>query len=751
MLVLVVLISVAVALVSGALLSYASTEMRLNRRNVIRLEAKNAAESALEYGAAELASRFRADKGFSASSLVSAPIGIHADRLDTLFATSSTSPSAVDHSQIRLYVSKPSDVFTRVISRTEDNNAYDPLAGQIVKSRIVRLLAQAPAASSAAGSTIAYATQAFEVRDSKLFNYAIFYNLRMEFHPGANMNISGPVHSNEDFHISSDYTVNFYDTVTSASRMIASGYDDDRSSRVTGINFLTGYDASNSPLVTPIAGHTFAITPTGTQTTYVDSDLAARAPGNEFSDVASQLWRGNLQDRSLGVERQNPPGVLDPVDARKLILPPDPTPRASMTTEQRSIEDQKFSRKAGLYVVVDRVTTGSGGSAVTSPRVTVLTSADDAIAFKASSNRTNWISSNSSKVVTAPSGLITTTRRMRDNREGKVVNMVDIDVGLLRNVVVSGGDAEATKVQNAWTGAVYVEVEDPTRGFTTTSDIPIATGARSAQVAGAGTGTGTATAVRLINGQRLPNRPGANSEAGFSFVTNAPVYVAGHYNANGVLGPEETPDGSERLPDPGWDAGTPTNYADDIEVPALVAGDAINILSQAWVDGTGKPIGDGKESNLDTADNRGRLPVHTEISTVVMGGIVETDSGRADYSGGVENYFRLHEHWGQSGNQKTLRYRGSIVALFTSAYGASEWAFGGSRYTAPTRNWGFHDFLRNDRSPPFTPSIRTFRRLDYRDIPQAEFQTLLADAAYGFTLMNGTVEEDEEEVEAEAE
>ncbi|MCU0791828.1 MAG: hypothetical protein MUE42_03010 [Opitutaceae bacterium] len=734
-LVLVALITLAVGIVSGVLLRYAATESRLNRRNVMRLEAKNAAEAALEYGAAELATRLRADQGFNTSSLVSSPIGIHSARLGSLYASGSSAPTTVAPTDIRLYVGRASDPFSHVISKNDPNNAYDPLVGQIVRSRIIRLLASAPASLPGLGTTTAYATQAFEVRDSKLFNYAIFYNLRMEFHPGAAMEVWGPVHSNEAFHLSTAASLGFFDTVTTADRFIAAGFATGKGT-AGNISFPSGYDPSGNLLTTSINGHSFRTSPTGNTVTYVDSQLGDRATGHLFSEAASQIWRGNLQDRSHGIERQTPPGVLNPNDARKLIQPPDPS--NSLTTEQRSIEAQKFSRKAGLYVVVDRVAPSVVGGVLggtTTPRVTVFTNATDALAFKSSANRALWLATNSAKVVEPPSGLVTTTRRLRDNRENKTVNMVDVDIGVLRSAVTTASPTAAqAKIQNAWTGAVYVEVEDPTRGFETTSDISVASGASSGSVHGAGTGTGTATAVRLLNGRRLPTRPSASSEAGLSFVTNAPVYVAGHYNANGSFGTAASPDGSERSPDPGWDNGTPNNPADDTEVPSLVAGDSINILSANWVDAAGRPVGDGRESNLNAT--KGREPVATEISTVFMGGIVETNPANlTQYSGGVENYFRLHENWANS-DAKTLRYRGSIVALFTSAYATARWpGTGGNFYNAPRRRWGFHDFLKNDMAPPFTPTLRTFRRLDFRDISRAEFDTLLANASYGFTLM----------------
>lgn len=727
-LVMVTLVAVCVSLIVGSLLSYALVEARINRANVLRLEAKNAAEAALEYGAAELAVRFQANRNFDSTSLVSNPVSTHSTRFATLFAAAADAPTSVVPGSVRLHVSNTSSILTRRIDAKDPENAFDPLRGQTVNSRYVRLLATATARAGGRDHA-AYASQAFEVRDSQLFNYAIFYNLPMEFHPSPAMEVWGPVHSNEDVYLTAGNSVHYFDTFTTAGRMLAEAISTTGRPSGRSIHFTTGEDSNKDgkPDTIGINGHNFTVGK-NTVTTHVDSLLSSRAAGHTFADAASQLWRGNAQDVSLGVERQNPPGVLSPADARRLIEPPDFSTSANL-----SIEEQKFSRKAGLYIVVDK--------AGTAPRVSVFSNAADARAFKNAANRSNWLTANPGKVITEPKDSIKSTRRLRDQREDKTINLIDIDLGKMRTALRTTASSPADDkfrfkngtdwdYKNGWTGAIYVEVENPNAGFTTTSDIGAVSGGDSSKVHGAGTGTGTATAVRLLNGQQLPSLAPTtthpNPEHGFTFATNAPVYVAGHFNANGNFGTATSPDGSERSPDPGYQNGTPDKLDNHTEVPALVAGDAINILSAAWLNATGNPVGDGRENNLD---GKGRIAADTEISAVFMGGIVNTPAGGAGYSGGVENYPRFHEKW----DGKTMRYRGSIVALFNSAHGTGAWPK--ALYGAPTRKWGFHDFLKDGKYPPFTPTLRTYRRIDYRDITKTEYEALLADNANGFRQM----------------
>ena len=71
------------------------------------------------------------------------------------------------------------------------------------------------------------------------------------------------------------------------------------------------------------------------------------------------------------------------------------------------------------------------------------------------------------------------------------------------------------------------------------------------------------------------------------------------------------------------------------------------------------------------------------------------------YSGGVENFLRMLESWGTSGD---LWYNGSIMAMFPSRYATNFWQQTGNYYDAPTRHWAFDtNFVNPARLPPCTP------------------------------------------------
>jgi hypothetical protein len=81
-----------------------------------------------------------------------------------------------------------------------------------------------------------------------------------------------------------------------------------------------------------------------------------------------------------------------------------------------------------------------------------------------------------------------------------------------------------------------------------------------------------------------------------------------------------------------------------------------------------------------------------------VAGVKTTTAGQ--YNGGLENYPRLHENW--SGTN--LNIKGSFVELWNSSVATGNWAYGGSQYTAPNRNWSYNAAYNNPSNlPPFTP------------------------------------------------
>jgi Tfp pilus assembly protein PilX len=120
-------------------------------------------------------------------------------------------------------------------------------------------------------------------------------------------------------------------------------------------------------------------------------------------------------------------------------------------------------------------------------------------------------------------------------------------------------------------------------------------------------------------------------------------------------------------------------------------GDAVNILSNNWSD----PGGCNSASN-------------TTYNAAFFGGNVPTPEGGGTYSGGLENYPRMHESW----SGKTAYINGSFINLWSSSQATGSWSYGCPVYTAPTRTWGWDvNFQNPSYWPPFIPSIFSVERV----------------------------------------
>ncbi len=187
-------------------------------------------------------------------------------------------------------------------------------------------------------------------------------------------------------------------------------------------------------------------------------------------------------------------------------------------------------------------------------------------------------------------------------------------------------------------------------------------------------------AVRLRNGSDL--RPAKNDgRPGLSIVTDLPMYVEGSFNTNGQKGN--------------------ANDACTDKAAALVAADAVTMLSTNWKDEWRKPNWSGWDQANASSVNPGenlntRSAVETTFNGILMTGIVESNNGT--YSGGLQNLFRFHENWRPS---STLPYNfnGSMVCMWTSLI-ANKPIEGSYTYQPPKRPWSWAQM-----DPPGLPNL----------------------------------------------
>jgi len=227
-------------------------------------------------------------------------------------------------------------------------------------------------------------------------------------------------------------------------------------------------------------------------------------------------------------------------------------------------------------------------------------------------------------------------------REGAYIDMLDVDLGGLFDCVhnvalVTGGLGDTSDG-----GLIlYFGVDGPS------SAVPNHYG------------------VRLRNGGELASSVlGAPAIAGLTIVTDQALYIEGNYNSLN-------------------------------KIPAAVLADSLNVLSNNWSDANSAT---GLASRVATSTT---IKAGFLAGTDTTGGI-EGSAGQdlGQYSGGLENFARLHEDW----SGVTLTYRGSFVSLNAPLH--VDGAFSSSSYGAPIRAFSYEtDFDNPVNLPPLPPTF----------------------------------------------
>ncbi len=349
----------------------------------------------------------------------------------------------------------------------------------------------------------------------------------------------------------------------------------------------------------------------------------------------------NGQDEQLSkVSRMEPLGdkpsaVLDDTDNnpnndsfRELIEPPNPS-----FPDPPEIAKRRLYNKAGIRMNIDTTLDKKGN------RQTNVTIETD--------NGTSLNKGREKELEKAVS-----TSYLYDQREGKVVDVANIDMGAVTDALKKGG-------VNNFNGVLYVN--------DTTSDSV----------------DSNPKTIRLQNGGVLP-------DGGLTVASENPVYIQGDYNT----GTEKVwKDYTNSYMVPANYTGNPNNTDSPVisgyeSQPASVVADAVMLLSNSWDD-------NNSYRSLDQ-----RVASNTTYNTAIMSGFMPSGytppNGGAPYgySGGAINFPRFLETW----NNKSCTYYGSMVELFASKTFTGEWDTG-NIYAPPKRRWNF-DTKFSSTPPP---------------------------------------------------
>ncbi|HAV11946.1 MAG TPA: hypothetical protein DCX06_00410 [Opitutae bacterium] len=703
-----ILFAAVLGVIAASLLRYGATEMRLNKSHFLHQEASNAAESIIEYGFAELRTRWVRQTSFTANELISNPLKIPSTVVDFYKDTS------IRYADFELVGGNVPDGEWVYIDPDVPSNQSDPQRGKNVFMRNVNVYGKAVVDHKAFGLKTVYCSQVLSVRDAPLFTHAIFYNMDLEFHPGPKMDMLGPVHANGDIYVQAVDRLRFYSTLMSNGD-IFHGF------KSTGTHTQFG-----EVLVKNSDGDWIDFYDGGSPTddaSYVDSRI-----GDDWRETATERWDGNVGSKDHEVPKLNTIGMEDyvPDDPSTVVnekenhayamIEPQVSP-SHPNYKGDTIREEQMSYQAGLIIEVARVydPDAQGGydyelSAYNYNRESQL---DPMSAPKTNNNGTLKKSSLSLDKVEATKGkpLVTSAKYAEDEtgvpvsgfydrRQDQTMDVIELDLSVLADIInngeANGGNNDPWNGQyhlnpgNAidWNGLVYVEMPFHSSGTSRADKVMPAY---------------SNVVLRVVNGSEVPNpdfAKGAGYDEGFTLATNGQLYLKGDINADG-----DPNTGSASSTDDG------ETYSSDEASVAFYA-DSITILSDAFDDAKSKRSPSSRDAEF------------TEVSAALVTGLVPTDPGGTNQSGGAHNLPRFLEDWGGV----EFRYRGSLVALYESEAGTSAMTNGHSAwYSPPKRNWGYSDLFRNGIYPPATPIVRDYKRTDFRYLTQTEYNTALSE------------------------
>jgi len=323
----VVLVLCAVTLlILGSALSWVTTNTTLSQRNNEYFRTTAVAEAATE----KVISRIMEDYKRGGDSLVIASVSTYRDEV----------PKSADNGKMAATY-KFTDgqggnnkVFVQNTAPTEYkllNSQYSGLRGYTTPFRIIANAQQ----HDTLFKIISAVRQDIDVTTIPLFQFAIFYNLDLEIHPGPDMEITGRVHGNEDIYLQPGANLTFREDVTAAGTildgkkpgdpLLRSGgtitFDGERDSGASSLNLPIGTD--NSPAAVrqvveaPPSGES-PTSPLGSQRLYNKADMIVTIPPNATSPNHIIVTSGIINSKGTTVPQQQWDGAANLLGFLKL-------------------------------------------------------------------------------------------------------------------------------------------------------------------------------------------------------------------------------------------------------------------------------------------------------------------------------------------------------------------------------------------------------------------------------------------------
>jgi hypothetical protein len=631
-LVTVMLLSFSLILILSSVLGYSLNERRLNYREGMRLEARNAAEALSEYAIAQIRQTIETRTDFTVDRFSANQASIRKPPASfwngsAVVTTGASAPEIYVGPIVPITNNITTDLY--FFDYNDPNHEFEPLKARYAFRNDIKVISKAtvaPPPGGAGSPQTCYLTQTLSARASPLFSHAIFYNMDLEFMPGATMHLVGPIHTNGRLYVRSQSTstsvsLNFTSQVTTAKGLYAASqkqYFMQRAGNLDTTNYTSqvNFVSSSGAVV-------------GLRQSNVWNDQAwntGAAPGAEtaaakdsFRSWSSQQYKGNVQTEVHGVPTYNPVGIGSYIegvvnDAHKLIEPSLTSADSGYLLE---VEKQKYARLSGIHIMVNpSSTTRTGrmpdGSTVSIPAGQYRVFSKSGVELvlpgqpnfgnnnatvNAASNRNSPINATPARpIVILKSNQMTDPRRSSHNFAAnrsasnpyspRVLDMIDIDMTELKKAVdynVNGlstttayttgaPPATGTLVTNpAWTTYIYNAAATPSTSVALSAAHAITNYAAgmwngAVYVQSIDAAARKDSGVRLINGRGRCASTLTGNTMGLTFTTNDALYILGHYNADGTINTTTGVNSSARAPESG-------------EQPASVNCDAFTVLS----------------------------------------------------------------------------------------------------------------------------------------------------------------------------
>ena len=358
----VVILTAVMALLTASMLSYTLTERRGNERNRLVLRARNMAENISVYAAEQLTTKLYRTR----SQQPMAFLGSNAISMPPASVLNSSFTSSTNGMEVRAGLTGSTGLV--FLDPNDSANAGNPNVGLQASSSSVPIIARATATHPSLGSITSYIQHDMEVAMVPLFQFAVFYNMDMEFGPGADMTIAGPVHTNGNLiarmQTGRTNTLEFLDRVTAVNGFFAN-------TAHKGTTWMGDGSADTGPGGT---GALYFKPPSGAHVNIKNSSNVWRDhkyssnPGtasvtttslNNFKTFATSTYVGNLRTSVHDVQRLGLPSISNYAEVNDPSTPEDDRNNGRQIIERPAssdtagLKETKFARKAGLYIIVN--------------------------------------------------------------------------------------------------------------------------------------------------------------------------------------------------------------------------------------------------------------------------------------------------------------------------------------------------------------------------------------------------------------